>query len=59
MKAVKKAKQGGIEDSQMCFFSARVPEKYKNHWKAEIAREGRSVKDVLIELFSQKYGLPR
>jgi len=47
------------EDEKLSFFSARVPESFKNHWKAEIAREGRSVKDVLIELLTEKYGLPK
>ena len=67
MAAVKKAKQNKEEkedsvdsskSEKLVFFSARVPEQFKNHWKAEIAREGKSVKDVLIELLTERYGLP-
>jgi hypothetical protein len=59
IKEAQNHKDDDIEDEKLSFFSARVPESFKNHWKAEIAREGRSVKDVLIELLTKKYGLPR
>jgi hypothetical protein len=36
----------------------KVPRSWRQHWVAECKREGKTLKEVVTEMLTEKYGLP-
>ncbi len=36
----------------------KVPRSWRQHWVAECKREGKTLKEVVAEMLTEKYGLP-
>ena len=57
-KKVERGRGASSDLEQISHLSVRVPTPYKNYWHAQVVQEGRSMKDVIIEMFTERYGLP-
>ncbi len=45
-------------EEKLANLCVRVPESWRNHWKAEAARRGMPLADYVIDALKAQYGLP-
>jgi hypothetical protein len=46
-----------VEDQEVSL-TIKVPRLWRQHWVAECKREGKTLKEVVTEMLTEKYGLP-